>query len=103
MEHAVSYLAKSKLVKSILLKPEARNLVTALNFYQRVDIEKFVAEEERVIYEPEVFPGAIYRMVDPKACALVFAQGKTVLSARDTKTANRAVELFSHIIERYLY
>ncbi|KAJ1294835.1 hypothetical protein BS78_01G176700 [Paspalum vaginatum] len=31
-------------------------------------------------YEPEIFPGLIYRMVDPKIVILVFVSGKVVLT-----------------------
>jgi len=33
-----------------------------------------------VVYEPEVFPGLIYRMVDPKIVLLIFNSGKMVLT-----------------------
>ena len=38
-------------------------------------------------YEPEIFPGLIYRMVDPKVVLLIFVSGKIVLTGakhRDT-------------------
>ena len=31
-------------------------------------------------YEPEIFPGLIYRMVEPKIVLLIFASGKIVLT-----------------------
>ncbi|XP_008650673.1 TATA-box-binding protein 1-like [Zea mays] len=31
-------------------------------------------------YEPEIFPGLVYRMVDPKVVILVFVSGKIVLT-----------------------
>jgi len=31
-------------------------------------------------YEPELFPGLIYRMVDPKVVLLIFVSGKVVLT-----------------------
>jgi len=31
-------------------------------------------------YEPEIFPGLIYRMVDPKVVLLIFVSGKIVLT-----------------------
>lgn len=33
-----------------------------------------------VQYEPELFPGLIYRMVDPKVVLLIFVSGKVVLT-----------------------
>ena len=34
----------------------------------------------RVQYEPELFPGLIYRMVEPKIVLLIFVSGKVVLT-----------------------
>ena len=31
-------------------------------------------------YEPELFPGLIYRMLKPKMCLLIFVSGKVVLT-----------------------
>ena len=31
-------------------------------------------------YEPELFPGLVYRMIDPKVVLLIFVSGKVVLT-----------------------
>jgi len=36
-------------------------------------------------YEPEVFPGLIYRMLDPKLVLLIFVSGKIVLTGAKRK------------------
>jgi len=36
-------------------------------------------------YEPELFPGLIYRMMDPKIVLLIFASGKIVLTGAKTR------------------
>lgn len=36
-------------------------------------------------YEPELFPGLIYRMVQPKVVLLIFVSGKVVLTGAKTK------------------
>ena len=36
-------------------------------------------------YEPEIFPGLIYRLMSPKIVLLVFASGKIVLTGAKTK------------------
>jgi len=46
-------------------------------------------------YEPEIFPGLIYRMISPKVVLLIFASGKVVLTgAKDKETIYQA---FSNI------
>jgi hypothetical protein len=40
---------------------------------------------EEAMYEPEVFPGLIHRMADPKAVFLVFSTGRIVCTGAKTK------------------
>jgi len=46
-------------------------------------------------YEPELFPGLIYRMVDPKVVLLIFVSGKIVLTG--AKTRKNIIEAFENI------
>jgi len=36
-------------------------------------------------YEPEVFPGLVYRMMEPKLVILIFVSGKVVLTGAKKK------------------
>eukprot|EP01051_Picozoa_sp_SAG22_P016955 SAG22_NODE_2508_length_2497_cov_11.460384_2_plen_214_part_00 len=36
-------------------------------------------------YEPELFPGLVYKMVDPQVCLLVFVSGKVVLTGAKSR------------------
>lgn len=48
---------------------------------------------ERVEYEPEQFPGLVFRMQDPKVVLLLFGSGKLVCTgARKAEDAYKAVE-----------
>ncbi len=40
---------------------------------------------ENVEYEPEVFPGLVYRMEDPHVVILIFSSGKIVITGGKTK------------------
>ena len=55
-----------------------------------ISLEKVVSKLEGMEYEPEQFPGLVYRMKDPKAAALIFGSGKVVCtgarSITDVKT-----------------
>lgn len=74
----VNELKKKKIV--IHGKPEItiQNIVASASLPARVDIERTAAILERTMYEPEQFPGLIYRMTDPKVVMLIFASGKLV-------------------------
>ncbi|HDZ16901.1 MAG TPA: hypothetical protein ENH75_01335, partial [archaeon] len=43
-----------------------------------IDLNMAAIIMENVMYEPEVFPGVIYRMGDPKTVFLLFSTGKVV-------------------------
>lgn len=52
-------------------------------------------------YEPELFPGLIYRMLVPKIVLLIFVSGKIVLTgAKNTDDLGTAVEnIFDSLLE----
>ena len=51
---------------------------------------------ENVEYEPEQFPGLVYRIRDPKVAMLLFGSGKIVCTgARQTDDVSKAVEKLS--------
>ena len=55
-----------------------QNIVASANLHNKVDLETAADLLENVMYEPEQFPGLIYRMKDPKTVLLVFTSGKIV-------------------------
>jgi transcription initiation factor TFIID TATA-box-binding protein len=66
----------------ILGKPKIviQNMVASANLHGKVDLETMSDILENVMYEPEQFPGLIYRMTEPKVVLLVFASGKLVIT-----------------------
>ena len=51
---------------------------------------------ENVEYEPEQFPGLVYRVKEPKAVILIFSSGRIVcVGARSTEDVSKAVEKVS--------
>ena len=81
-KRAVSKVVK-KLKKSgiiIVGKPELKivNIVASAALGGNIDLERATFELGRTMYEPEQFPGLIYRMAEPKAVFLLFARGKLV-------------------------
>jgi len=51
---------------------------------------------DNVEYEPEQFPGLVYRIKEPKVAMLLFSSGKIVCAgARSTEDVSKAVEMLS--------
>jgi transcription initiation factor TFIID TATA-box-binding protein len=64
----------------ITSKPELKiqNIVASVSLGGRIDLEQAVSTLGKTMYEPEQFPGLIYRMDEPKVVILIFASGKLV-------------------------
>jgi len=71
----------------ILSKPKIviQNMVASGNLHGRIDLEAAAEVLENVMYEPEQFPGLIYRMRDPKTVLLLFSTGKLVCTGAKSK------------------
>jgi transcription initiation factor TFIID TATA-box-binding protein len=57
---------------------KVQNIVASASLGGRIDLEKSTYTLGRTMYEPEQFPGLIYRMEEPKVVILLFASGKLV-------------------------
>jgi transcription initiation factor TFIID TATA-box-binding protein len=66
----------------VLSKPNWKvvNIVASASLGGKVDLEKAVTMLRKAMYEPEQFPGLIYRMDEPKVVILVFASGNLVVT-----------------------
>jgi transcription initiation factor TFIID TATA-box-binding protein len=76
-------------------KPEyqIQNVVASANLYAEVNLENLAILLDNVLYEPEQFPGLIYRMDDPKVVLLIFSSGKMVCTgAKKEDDVRTAVE-----------
>ena len=64
----------------IISKPELKiqNIVASVSLGGKVDLEQAVSTLGKTMYEPEQFPGLIYRMDEPKVVILIFASGNLV-------------------------
>jgi len=62
------------------------NMVCSYNLGTRINLNKIVVtlNVENIEYEPEQFPGLVYRIKDPRIVALLFSSGKIVLTGGKT-------------------
>jgi transcription initiation factor TFIID TATA-box-binding protein len=79
---------------------EIQNIVAYANLNEEVDLERLVYKLRKTIYEPEQFPGAVYRMDDPKVVFLIFSTGKLVcVGAKKEKEVYKAVVKLRRILK----
>ncbi len=78
----------------ILGKPKitVQNIVAYASLGGGIDLERAVFILGRSMYEPEQFPGLVYRMDEPKVVILIFSNGKLVIAgAKKEEDINQAV------------
>jgi transcription initiation factor TFIID TATA-box-binding protein len=86
----------------IISKPELKiqNIVASASLSGMIDLEKAVSTLGKTMYEPEQFPGLIYRMDEPKVVILLFASGKLVCTgAKKEQDVYDAVYKLHNILE----
>ncbi len=83
-------------------KIEVQNIVASVNFGRKFNLEHIARSFENTEYEPEVFPGLVFRLDDPKAVLLLFVSGKGVCAgAKSMRDVNRAAQKTSKILHRH--
>lgn len=86
------------------LEMKITNIVASASLGGAVDLLELYEVERgmrgRIMYEPEQFPGLIYRMEDPRAVILVFSTGKLVCTGtRKEEDVYRAVSKLHQKLE----
>lgn len=61
-------------------KIKVENMVASADIHGKVDLEYASMVLDNIMYEPEQFPGAVYRMAEPKVVILIFSSGKLVIT-----------------------
>ncbi|MGC9345541.1 MAG: TATA-box-binding protein [Candidatus Bathyarchaeales archaeon] len=100
VKKVVKELKKGGIV--IISKPEMRiqNIVASASLGGMIDLENATYSLGKTMYEPEQFPGLIYRMDEPKVVILLFASGKLVCTgAKKEQDVYDAVHKLHKILE----
>jgi transcription initiation factor TFIID TATA-box-binding protein len=74
-------------------EPEVKvqNIVASIDFGRGFDLDEIARRFEDAEYEPEVFPGLVFRLDDPEVTVLLFASGIGVCAgARSERDVRRA-------------
>jgi transcription initiation factor TFIID TATA-box-binding protein len=86
-----------------LAVPQIVNLVASGPLGEGVALQRLAVAMnlEHIEYEPEVFPGLVYRVEDPKAVALVFGSGVVVVTGTTNEAdAARVLAQVRHVIDQ---
>jgi transcription initiation factor TFIID TATA-box-binding protein len=90
LRKASRILQKYNLSKSTKIIPLVRNIVSRFDLQRKLDIEQLARTLPKSMYEPEMFPGLVYRIQD-SCVALLFSSGKgMIVGAKTIKEVNVA-------------
>ena len=103
--HAVLTVIKELKAGGIIIttKPELKtqNIVASVSLGGRIDLEQVVTKLAKTMYEPEQFPGLVYRMDEPRVVMLIFASGKLVCTgAKKEQDVYEAVQKLHANLEK---
>ncbi|MCD6110891.1 MAG: TATA-box-binding protein [Thermoplasmata archaeon] len=74
------------------------NVVASANAGGELDLQKLVTSFENAEYDPERFPGLIYRVKEPKTALLLFSSGKMVCTG--AKSVEEAKEVVRRVVKK---
>jgi transcription initiation factor TFIID TATA-box-binding protein len=79
---------------------EVENIVASTRIKAELNLEDIAFSLENAEYEPEQFPGLVYRVSDPRVAFLLFSSGRIICTgARKIEDINRALNKFKSRLE----
>jgi transcription initiation factor TFIID TATA-box-binding protein len=92
-----------KINVNITDKPKitVQNIVASGNIDMQLNLNYLALELENTEYEPEQFPGLVYKLIEPNATFLLFSNGKLVCTGtKNNQQLNDSMEqLIAHLKE----
>lgn len=77
-----------------------QNIVASANLGFMVNLDTLVTECTSTEYEPEQFPGLVFRLDEPKTVMLIFRSGSIIITgAKTQKDANTAAEKTQEMVK----
>ena len=81
-------------------KASVKNIVASFSIGKAINLEKLGSTLEDSLYEPEQFPGLLYRASD--AVFIIFASGKIICTGtKSEKQLMAAIESFLNVFQAY--
>ena len=87
-----------------ILRPNFKieNIVASADLGVELDLYAIAKASKDVDYEPEQFPGAIYKIHEPKVALLLFKNGKIICTgAKTAADIRKAIEEVIKVVRHY--
>lgn len=102
LELAKEYLIQNGFVEQVNLEKKIQNIVAIVDFGYGVNLEQ-LAQETKMVYEPEQFPGGILKLEEPPpVTVLVYSTGKAVIAGiKDSNDIKEIVGRLEAVVKPY--
>jgi len=85
IDAVIKQLKKINVIITTQPKITVQNIVASGNIELKLNLNFLALEMENTEYEPEQFPGLVYKLIDPTATFLLFSNGKLVCTGTKNK------------------
>ena len=100
IQYIVQQLQRNGIINQHDVSITIQNVVATGSVGGKVDLEKAAFLLERTLYEPEQFPGLIYRMEAPRVVMLIYVTGRIVcVGAKKEQEIHDALHQLSHQLQ----
>ncbi len=84
-----------------VIEINVQNIVASTTFAEKLDLDVIAQSLEDAEYEPEQFPGLVYRLLEPKTATLLFRSGKAnCTGAKNIEDVHKTVSIIAEKLER---
>jgi transcription initiation factor TFIID TATA-box-binding protein len=84
-----------------MIEIKIQNIVASTTFAEKLDLDVIAQSLEDAEYEPEQFPGLVYRLSDPKTATLLFRSGKAnCTGAKNVEDVRKTTDIIADKLKK---
>lgn len=84
-----------------MIEVKVENIVASTIFAEKLDLDVIATSLEEAEYEPEQFPGLVYRLKNPKTATLLFRSGKAnCTGAKNIEDVRKTVDIIADKLKK---
>ncbi|EMR74575.1 TATA binding protein of transcription factor TFIID [Thermoplasmatales archaeon SCGC AB-540-F20] len=84
-----------------MVEVKVENIVASTIFAEKLDLDVIAKSLEEAEYEPEQFPGLVYRLKNPKTATLLFRSGKSnCTGAKNIEDVRKTVDIIAEKLKK---
>ena len=84
-----------------MIDVKVENIVASATFAEKLDLDMIAQSLEEAEYEPEQFPGLVYRLTNPKTATLLFRSGKAnCTGAKNIEDVRKTIDIIAEKLKK---